>query len=177
MSWPSSSADGASATGCCRPAGWSAGRSYLEVVGGRSWAARAGARDTGEMGAGHVRLGRSAGLALGVVGVVAYAWWATGLRPFTRPVLAATVSAGLVVIAVGASRRLPAPADRRTGRAAVWGALLAVLAAWEVASFLQHPRADHPTLSSLLDSVLADHPARALAFLVWLSVGVDLSRR
>ena len=50
------------------------------------------------------------------------------------------------------------------------------LAAWELASFLQHPRSRHPTLSSLTNDVLAHHPLRALAMLAWLAAGVVLAR-
>ncbi len=59
---------------------------------------------------------------------------------------------------------------------AVWAVLLAAVVAWEVIAFLQHPRAQHPTLSSLANEVLADHPLRALAMLVWLGLGAPLGR-
>jgi hypothetical protein len=48
--------------------------------------------------------------------------------------------------------------------------------AWELSSFLQHPRAAHPTLSSLANDVLRHHPARAAAMVVWLAIGVALAR-
>jgi hypothetical protein len=115
-------------------------------------------------------------LALGLLA----SWWATGLRPFTWPALIATVAAGLgAVVAghrggVGAGRSGTRPL--RPG-AAVWAALFVALAGWELAAFLQHPRVDHPTLSSLADGVLRYHPARAAAFLAWLSLGASLGHR
>jgi hypothetical protein len=109
---------------------------------------------------------------------VAYAWWTAGLRPFTRPALLAVGAAGMAAIAVGTRRRAPSASGRHDARRALpWGLLCAVLAGWEVAAYLQHPRADHPTLSALADQVLDWRPARALAFLVWLVVGADLARR
>jgi hypothetical protein len=126
---------------------------------------------------GHLRLGGLIAHAIGVVGVLAYAWWASGLRPFSHAALAATVSAGLVAIAVGARRRMPVLAPRPRAGEWVWRVLLGALAAWELASFLQHPRADHPTLSSLVNGLLGDQPSRALAFLAWLCAGAYLSRR
>ena len=52
-----------------------------------------------------------------------------------------------------------------------------LLVGWELAADFQHPRADHPTLSALADPVIDWRPARALAFLAWIALGADLSRR
>jgi hypothetical protein len=60
---------------------------------------------------------------------------------------------------------------------AVWAALFVALAGWELAAFLQHPRVDHPTLSSLAEGVLHYHPARAVAFLAWLGLGASLGHQ
>jgi hypothetical protein len=125
----------------------------------------------------HLRLRRRVARALGAVGVLCYAWLATGFRPFSRGALLATVCAGLVVIALGTRWRLPPPTPRGRVGASLWGVLAGALAAWELASFLQHPRARHPTLSSVANRALADHPPRALGFVLWLGVGVVLSRR
>ena len=122
---------------------------------------------------------RPAAVATTVVAVLAYAWWATGLRPFTDPALAATIGGGLAAMVAGAlRRRSPGPVHAApSGGMAVWVALFAALTAWEVAAFLQQPRADHPTLSSISNSVLDAHPVRALAFVVWLAVAAELARR
>ncbi|HEX2046451.1 MAG TPA: hypothetical protein VHF27_01725 [Acidimicrobiales bacterium] len=113
--------------------------------------------------------------ALVVAVAAAYAWWAAGLRPFTWPVLAAVVVAGIAAVALGTRRRRVAGDD--PDGAMVWAVLLALLAGWELAAYFQAPRADHPTLSSLANEVLDWRPARAVAFLVWAAVGVDLARR
>ncbi len=106
---------------------------------------------------------------------VAYAWWAAGLRAFTWPALVAVGVAGAAVIVLGGRGREEA-ASRSDG-AVVWAVLLALLAGWELAAYLQHPRADHPTLSSLAGPVLDWRPARALAFVAWIAAGADLARR
>ena len=108
---------------------------------------------------------------------VAYAWVATGFRPFTLPSLVATVVGGLVVILVGG--RLSAPvASRAPLRGTwVWLALGSAVAAWELQAFLQHPRSAHPTISSLTNNLMQNHVSRAGAMLVWLAVGVWLARR
>lgn len=111
--------------------------------------------------------------------VVGYAWAATGLRPFTLPALVATLGGGLVAIMVGARLpRRPAP----TGRAAapggrVWFALAAAIGVWELQSFLQHPRSQHPTLSSVTNSLLEAQGSRMVALLGWLAGAMLLARR
>lgn len=109
--------------------------------------------------------------------VVAYAWWATGLRPFSWPALVAVEAAGIVAIAIGARRRLPLEARPSERSLMVWGALLAVLAGWELAAYLQSPREEYPTLSSLANVALEPRPVRAAAFVVWLAVAGMLARR
>ncbi|MDQ4069019.1 MAG: hypothetical protein M3203_06050 [Actinomycetota bacterium] len=121
------------------------------------------------------RLRRLSPLVAGTAGAVAYAWVASGLRPFTRPALAAVLVAGVVVIALGSSRRRPS--DEHPPGVAVWAVLVAVLGAFELVAYLQHPRADHPTLSFLADQVLDWRPARALAFVAWLAAGMELAWR
>ena len=111
---------------------------------------------------------------MGTAAVVAYAWWAAGLRPFTWPPLLALAVGGAAAIAFGTWARRPG--EERRG-VLVWVVIAALLAAWELAAYVQHPRADHPTLSSLADQMLDGRPARTLAFLVWLAVGADLARR
>jgi hypothetical protein len=136
-----------------------------------------------------------------VIGLGLHAWWVTELRPFTWPSLAAVVGSGLAAVALawrhrvgpprrGASpagpgsvpgrpepvpARLPQPETWRAGVVAWWG-LIALLGLWELAAYLQHPRTDHPTLSSLLDSLLADQPLRAAAFAAWLVGTYRLAR-
>jgi hypothetical protein len=109
--------------------------------------------------------------------LLAYAWWATGLRPFTRPALAAVFAAGALTIVAG--RRLPR-GDHPSGDGrgvAGWVVLFAVLGLWELAAYVQHPRAQHPTLSSLAGAALDSHPARAAAFVAWVAAGLGLARR
>lgn len=114
----------------------------------------------------------------GGVVVAAYAWMASGLRPFTVPALVAVLGGGVAALAVGV--RWPAgAATGRPGAAGAWGwaLLAAALAAWELQSFVQHPRSQHPTLSSLTTEALQIHWRRAGALVGWLAGGVWLARR
>lgn len=112
-----------------------------------------------------------------------YAWWATSLRPFTDPALVVVPAGGIAAMALGARllppRRLPlrmkAPLPVR--RLAVWVTLTAALAGWQLATFLQHPRSSHPTISSLSNTLFEHRPARATALLLWLAGAAALARR
>ena len=108
---------------------------------------------------------------------VAYAWVATGLRPFTLPALVATLAGGVVVILVGGRLTAPVVSPRPVRGAWVWPALGSAVAVWELQAFLQHPRSAHPTISSLTNNLMQNHVSRAGAMLVWLAVGIWLARR
>jgi hypothetical protein len=113
------------------------------------------------------------------VGLVAYAWWAVGLAPFSAQATAAVVLAGVAAMAVGRRWRRPrrSSSDVDVPGIAPWAGLAAVAGAWQLAAYLQHPRADHPTVSSLANELLDSHPARAAAFLVWIAAAGWLARR
>jgi hypothetical protein len=122
--------------------------------------------------------GRAAYLITAVV-LGAYAWWVVALPPFSGRATAAVVLGGSAAMAVGAlqGRRRRAEGAGDTAGVAAWASLAAVAGAWQLAAYLQHPRADHPTLSSLANEVLDSHLARAAAFVVWIAVAWGLARR
>ncbi|HZI37825.1 MAG TPA: hypothetical protein VFF24_05920 [Acidimicrobiia bacterium] len=108
---------------------------------------------------------------------IAYAWVATGLRPFTLPALMATLAGGLVAILVGGRLTAPVVSPGPVRGAWVWPTLGSAVALWELQAFLQHPRSAHPTISSLTNNLMQNHVSRAGAMLAWLAVGVWLARR
>lgn len=108
-----------------------------------------------------------------LVAVAAYAWWAVGLTPFSAASTIAVVGAGVAAMVV---RRQPQPPEPKRG-AGAWVALAGVAAAWQLASFVQEPREDHPTISSITNDLLDSHPARAAAFALWLLTARALARR
>ena len=118
----------------------------------------------------------TAGLAtLGAL-VAVYAWWAVERPPFSTSATVAVLAAGVVAMTWGAlSRRPPRPpVDAKVGW---WAALVGALAVWEVLAYMQQPRDEHPTLSSLTNTLLESHVARAAAFVVWLAAARGLARR
>lgn len=102
---------------------------------------------------------------------------ATGLQPFTLPALVATLGVGFVVIIVGGRQSPPVAAREAVGGAWPWAAIGGAGVVWELQAFLQRPRGNHPTVSSLTNDVLQSHFSRAGAMLVWLAAGWWLARR
>lgn len=81
-------------------------------------------------------------------------------------------------MAVGAAtRRSRGPVRDRPEGWGAWAVLAVTGALWQLAAYLQHPRHDHPTVSSLANALLDSHPARAAAFVAWLGGAVYLARR
>lgn len=108
---------------------------------------------------------------------VAYAWWAVARPPFSSSATLAVLTAGAVAVVLGArDRRGPGPPVRAT-TVARWALLAGALGAWQLVAYLQQPRDDHPTLSSLTNAFLDSHPARAVAFVLWLAAARELARR
>lgn len=70
------------------------------------------------------------------------------------------------------------PADGDPSRGGwVWAALAGLATVWELQAFLQHPRREHPTLSSLSNELLRSQAWRGVALLLWLAAGAWLARR
>lgn len=117
---------------------------------------------------------RPAAVAAAVAG---FAWWATGLRPFTATAYVVVVGVGAAAMAWGS--RQPRPAVRAFSASAlgIWLALALVLGAVQLQAFVQQPRYEHPTLSSLVNTALDPRPVRAAALALWLVAANRLARR
>jgi hypothetical protein len=112
--------------------------------------------------------------------LVGYSLLAGATDSFTVLALIVTAIAAAAVIALAvraATRRPPEPEERPAGAVAPWVTLGIVVLAWQLAAYLQSPRSDHPTVSSMLDAADTHAPLRAAVFLGWLLVGVALARR
>jgi hypothetical protein len=84
------------------------------------------------------------------------------------PIIALAVA--VAVVWPARTRELRRPAERASY--APWIALLVVMAAWELFSYLvPGSRSEHPTLSSMADAVDRYFPLKALVALAWLSLG------
>jgi hypothetical protein len=58
-----------------------------------------------------------------------------------------------------------------------WAMLAVAGVGWQLAAYFQSPRADHPTVSSMLDAADTSTFFRAAVFLGWMLLGVELARR
>jgi hypothetical protein len=112
-----------------------------------------------------------------VAAVCGYGWWAVGLAPFSLEASLAVVLAGGAAAVIGWRARRPDGPRAEWRRVAPWLALVATGAAVQLAAYLQHPRDDHPTLSSLTNALLDSHAARAAAFVAWLVAAAGLARQ
>ncbi len=114
----------------------------------------------------------------GLVVLLVYAWWAVARPPFSASATAAVLLAGTLAAALGAlrrRRRRPTLVEAR--RAWAWAVVLVAGGLWQLAAYLQHPRHEHPTLSSLANALLDSQPARAAAFVLWVLAAAQLARR
>jgi hypothetical protein len=113
--------------------------------------------------------------------VLIFSWIAAGLRPFTQPENAAVAVPALIVLAVSWRRSDFGKSDapiRPSGRGiGVWATLLILLTMWELAAYASSPREKHPTLSSIIDTLMSVHVGRAASFFGWLLVGWGLFLR
>lgn len=127
-------------------------------------------------------------LVCGLAATAAYAAWASGTKSFTVPAdIGVSVPSALFVGDLVLERRRPSslpwrrlPAERpaHDGSAVPWLAVVALLVAVELASYLHSgPRTDYPTISSGLNALFVYRPVKAAGFFTWLTVGWFLARR
>ena len=113
-----------------------------------------------------------------VLVALAYAWWATGLRPFSLLATVAVVGAGVIAMVVGARYLRPRVRVPVRARAVLpWVVLFGVLAVVQLLAYVDSPRPEHPTLSYLTNVALETHVARTVAFVAWLAGAAWLGRR
>src|SRR5215831_12039819 len=126
-------------------------------------------------GSRHQRKLPAAAIPIVTIGLAAAAgWWVTSLPPFTVRGTIAVVAIGSAVVAVAVlTRPHRSGSHRDVSRRGLttWAGVVAVLVTWELAALFQHPRRDHPTISSITDPLQANHAVRWLLFMGWLITG------
>jgi hypothetical protein len=115
---------------------------------------------------------------------VAYALVAAGTTAFTRSaniVTAVPIVALAVLVVVRwplRTRRLQLDPVEAPHPWRAWAALFGAVVAWELADYAARgSRADHPTLSSMLDAVDRYFVLKAFVFFLWLYLGAAIVRR
>jgi len=109
--------------------------------------------------------------------LVAFAVLVASVRSFTWPALVLTAVAGMAVLVMAARGPEPGRAAPPRRGLAHWGVLAGAVVAWELLVFVQSPRDEHPTISSMLDGADAHPPLRAALFVGWILLGRELARR
>lgn len=128
-------------------------------------------------GGGAIRTGRAVHQVAGAIFLLGYAWWAVSLPAFSKTATMAVLLAGGAAVVWGARKDRRRRPEVELRRAAPWALLAVVGGLWQMAAYLQHPRDEHPTLSSLTNALLDSHPARSAALVLWLVATSELSRR
>ena len=124
-------------------------------------------------------------LVLVVLAAAAFSIVVGGFERYTWPPTLAVLMLSVAVLGVGWRGSLrPGPVPARIGRrsALAWSALLVVAGLWELAALLLQPSlqqgsAAHPTVSYLMDTVLAGHAGRSVTLALWLALGWFLLAR
>jgi hypothetical protein len=121
--------------------------------------------------------------AIFVLVLVGYALFAAGTTAFTRTANIATAVPIVAVVVLAVLRWPLRPRPLELGpdaghpwRAWVW--VFAAVVAWELVDYAARgSRADHPTLSSMLDAVNRFYGLKAIVFFLWLYLGAAIVRR
>jgi hypothetical protein len=118
-------------------------------------------------------------LALSLV-LFGYAWLAATTRPFTFMSLLVVLIPGAVVAGMaiwGPPDRIEPPERLDITGFSWWLVVIAVLFEWEAAGFRDNSPWWHPSLTELVNPIIAPYPLRAIAFFLWLITGWALVRR
>jgi hypothetical protein len=117
--------------------------------------------------------------AAGVFVVLAYAALAGTFGRYTWPSTISIVGPGAAGLAVAwrkPTHQATDPLGFDPWGTVTWVAVFLALALWELAALLLQPSLttpspDHPTISTLMDPVLASHLGRSITLLLWLTFG------
>jgi hypothetical protein len=112
--------------------------------------------------------------------LVGYSWAAGFTVPFSIRALLSVLFPGLVlaVIAYGwPPERIPPPERIDIAGFSYWAICVAALFEWEAAAFKDNSRWWHPSLTDLINPIIAPHPMKSAAILVWLLAGWALVKR
>jgi hypothetical protein len=118
-------------------------------------------------------------LAIGAA-LVAYSWAAALTAPFSTAALCCVLLPGAVVAVIAIWRppaRIPPPDRLDVAGFSYWAICVAALFEWEASAFKDNSLWWHPALTDLINPLIAPHPLKCAAILLWLLAGWALVRR
>jgi len=111
--------------------------------------------------------------------VIGYAWLLGGAAPFSTRALVEVLLPGAMLGVIAYARppeRIPPPATVDTAGFSYWIIAIGLLFEWE-ASAVRDDRPWHPSLTDLINPLIAPHPIKTAAIVGWLLAGWALVRR
>jgi hypothetical protein len=111
--------------------------------------------------------------------VIGYAWLLGGAAPFSARALLEVLLPGAVLGVIAYARppeRIPPPETVDVAGFSYWVICIALLFEWE-ASAVRDNSPGHPSLTDLVNPLIAPHPIKAAAIVVWLLAGWALVKR
>jgi hypothetical protein len=118
-------------------------------------------------------------LAIGA-GLAGYSWVAAATAPFSMAALVSVLLPGAVLAGIAIWRppaRIPPPERLDVTGFSYWAICVAALFEWEAAAFRDNSLPWHPSLTNLVNPLIAPHPLKSAAILLWLLAGWALVRR
>jgi hypothetical protein len=118
-------------------------------------------------------------LAIGA-GLAGYSWVAASTAAFSMAALVSVLlpAAALAGIAIWRPpARIPPPEKLDVTGFSYWAICVAALFEWEASAFKDNSLPWHPALTDLVNPLIAPHPLKSAAILLWLLSGWALVRR
>jgi hypothetical protein len=113
-------------------------------------------------------------------GVIGYAWLLGGTAPFSTRALLGVLLPGALLGVIALARppeRIPAPESVDVAGFSYWIICIALLFEWEASAVRDSLMPAHPSLTDLINPLIAPHPVKAAAIVVWLLAGWALVKR
>ena len=123
---------------------------------------------------------RSAQSAIVGAAVLGYAWLLGGTAPFSTKALLGVLLPGAALGVIAYERppeRIPAPESVDVAGFSYWLICIALLFEWEASAVRDYSPTWHPSLTDLINPLIAPHPIRTAAIVIWLLAGWALARR
>jgi hypothetical protein len=111
--------------------------------------------------------------------MIGYAWLLGGSAPFSTRALLGVLLPGAVLGVIAYTRppdRIPPPEYVEAAGFSYWMICIALLFEWE-ASAVRDDSPGHPSLTDVINPLIAAHPIKTAAVVVWLFAGWALVRR